>query len=67
MGKITIYFDDELEKQIEEASDSANVSKSRWIVNVVRKHLDEQWPAEVRDAAGSWSDFPALEQLRAGV
>lgn len=67
MGQITIYLDEELEKKVRTASEKEKVSRSRWIADVIRQHLNNEWPAAVREAAGSWADFPALEELRAGV
>ena len=67
MGQITIYLDEELEKKVRTASENGKVSRSRWIADVIRKHLEDEWPAEVREAAGSWTDFPAPEELRSGV
>ncbi|MCA9790961.1 MAG: ribbon-helix-helix protein, CopG family [Candidatus Eremiobacteraeota bacterium] len=66
MGQITIYLDDELEKKLRAASERAKTSRSRWIAEVIRQHLDNEWPAEVREAAGAWGDFPDIDELRAG-
>ncbi|MGE0492240.1 MAG: CopG family transcriptional regulator [Vulcanimicrobiota bacterium] len=67
MGQITIYLDDELEKKLRAASERAKTSRSRWIADVIRQHLDNEWPAEVREAAGSWGDFPESDRLRSGM
>ena len=63
MGQITIYLDDELEKKLRAASERAKTSRSRWIAEVIRQHLDNEWPAEVREAAGAWGDFPTSTSL----
>lgn len=67
MGQITIYLDDELEARIRQAIEHQNVSRSRWIAEVLRRHLEGDWPAEVRESAGSWADFPSLEELRSDL
>lgn len=64
MGQITIYLDDELESRLRAASELQKVSRSRWIADLIRRHLDDAWPAEVRESAGAWTDFPTLEELR---
>lgn len=64
MGQITIYIDDELESQIRAATEHRKISRSRWIADLIRQHLESAWPAEVRESAGSWADFPDLEELR---
>lgn len=67
MGQITIYLDEELESKVRTASELENVSRSRWIADVIRKHLNDEWPAEVRESAGSWSDFPSIEGIRSDL
>ena len=67
MGQVTIYLEDEIEKKMIADAKAMNLSKSKWIANVIREKLVDQWPATVRDLPGSWKDFPALEQIREGV
>lgn len=67
MGQITIYLDEELERKVRAATEHSKVSRSRWIADVIRQHLEDEWPAEIRDAAGTWSDFPEQDELRAGM
>jgi hypothetical protein len=31
---------------------------------VIRERLVNEWPPAVRESAGSWGDFPALEEIR---
>ena len=64
MGQVTIYLDAELEARIASAVADRKISRSRWIAEVIRKHLAQDWPAEVRESAGAWGDFPTLEELR---
>ena len=67
MGQVTIYLDEELEQKVRLASKQGNVSRSRWIADVIRNHLDSEWPTEVRESSGSWFDFPSLEEIRSGI
>lgn len=67
MGQITIYLDEDLDKRVREASRHSKVSRSRWIADVIRQHLKDDWPSVVREAAGSWDDFPDLSELRSGL
>ncbi len=57
MGQVTIFLDDDTEKLMQAAAQSAGVSKSKWIAD---------WPAHVRDLAGAWPDFPLAEEIRDG-
>ena len=40
------------------------LSKSKWIADAIREKLMDEWPANVRELAGSWKGFPTLEELR---
>jgi hypothetical protein len=64
MGQVTIYLDDEIEKKMTANAKAMKLSKSRWIANVIREKLVDEWPPNVRELAGSWQDFPTLEEIR---
>ncbi len=65
MGQITIYLDDESERSLRSAAESAGIPVSRWVANLIREKTSTQWPDSVREMAGAWSDFPDPETLRA--
>lgn len=64
MGQVTIYLEDELEAKMVAAAKARKISKSKWIASVIREKLTNEWPQEVREAPGSWGDFPSLEEIR---
>lgn len=64
MSQITIYIEPKLEKKMSQTIKKSGISKSRWLSNLIRKECDGNWPAEVRNLAGAWSDFPTLEEIR---
>jgi hypothetical protein len=64
MGQVTIYLDEEVEKRMTASAKAMKLSKSKWIANVIREKLVDEWPANVRELAGSWEDFPTLEEIR---
>ena len=64
MGQVTIYLDDEIEKRMTANAKTMKLSKSKWIANVIREKLVDEWPANVRELAGSWEDFPTLLKIR---
>jgi len=65
MGQVTIYLDDETEQKMVANARAMNLSKSKWIASVIREKLVDEWPATVRELAGSWQDFPSLNERRA--
>lgn len=64
MGQVTIYLDEEIEKRMMANAKAMKLSKSKWIANAIREKLVDEWPANVRELAGSWDDFPTLEEIR---
>jgi hypothetical protein len=45
----------------------ANVSKSKWITDVIREKVATEWPLAVRELAGAWADFPNDVEIRSGA
>lgn len=64
MGQVTIYLEDELEARMAAEAKARKLSKSKWIALLIRENLVDEWPPTVREAAGSWDDFPDLEEIR---
>jgi len=64
MGQVTIYLEDEIENKMIKAAESAHLSKSKWIARLIRENVADEWPQSIVEIAGSWSDFPTIEDLR---
>lgn len=64
MGQVTIYIDEETEKRMVASARAAHVSKSRWITDLIRTKVANEWPPSVRELGGAWEDFPSAEELR---
>ena len=64
MVRVTIDLDDEIEKRMTARAKAMKLSISEWIGNAIREKLADEWSARVRELAGSWLDFPTLEELR---
>ncbi len=67
MGQVTIYLDEESERRLKSAAAAAGVPVSRWVAQLVREKTRTEWPADVRELAGAWQDFPDAEELRRSV
>lgn len=65
MGQVTIYLDDEVEKKMVEAAQSAHLSKSKWVASLIKDKLATEWPESVVRLAGAWEDIPLAEEIRA--
>ena len=64
MGQVIIYLEDEIEDKMIKAAESAHLSKSKWIARVIREKVADEWPQSIVELAGSWDDFPTIEDLR---
>ena len=64
MAQVTLYLDDETKERMRRAAKAAGMSQSRWLAELVRQGTVNEWPAEVRELAGAWPDFPEARELR---
>jgi len=67
MAQVTLYLDNETAQRMKKAAQREGVSQSRWLAGLVRDATARDWPAEVRELAGAWADFPELDELRRGT
>jgi hypothetical protein len=67
MSQVTIYLDAKTEARMREAASAAGLSTSRWLAQLIQEKTSDQWPSAVREAAGTWADFPEPEALRSEV
>jgi len=64
VAQVTLYLDEETKRRVRKAARAAGVSQSRWLAELVKRGTASEWPAEVRELAGSWPDFPEAEEMR---
>jgi hypothetical protein len=64
MAQVTIYLDDAAERRVKAAARKAGVSVSRWVADLVEDRTRTDWPAEARELAGAWPDFPDPQEIR---
>ncbi len=64
MAQITIYINHELESRVKEMAKAHNMSISRFISRLLEQNIRDNWRPEVKSLAGSWKDFPTLEEIR---
>lgn len=65
MAQITLYLDDDLAERLQAAAQAADLSRSRWVADLIAAELRDRWPDEVVALAGAWPDLPEAETLRA--
>jgi hypothetical protein len=67
MGQVTIYLDAETEKRMLHSIKKSGVSKSKWIADLIKEKTSQTWPDYISKLAGSWKDFPSIEEIRSGI
>ncbi len=66
MSQVTIYLDEDTEARLRAAAQAEGIPVSRWIARLVQERTRTEWPPQVRELAGAWTDFPELAAQRAG-
>ena len=67
MGQITIYLDSEIEKRLNSVIQNGEISKSRWIADLIKEKVATSWPEIIVALAGAWADLPTAEEIRDGA
>ena len=62
MSQIMLDLDDATQALLEQAAAANGVSKSRWVVEMIRKHVVHEWDRECLALAGRFPDFPLSEE-----
>lgn len=64
MGQVTIYLDNEIEEKMHKITKDMNVSKSKWVAELIKEKISDEWPESVKSLAGTWGDLPSAEKIR---
>jgi hypothetical protein len=64
MPQVTLYLDDETDAKARAAAVAAGVSYSRWVSDLIRAKILDEWPSAVLALAGEVPAFPDLTELR---
>ena len=67
MGQVTIYLEEEVERQMTRAAKAEKLSKSKWVAKLIRSKIANDWPDSIAELAGSWRDLPLAEEQRADL
>lgn len=67
MAQITFELDEGLEQQFYQLLAQEQLSVSNWVKKMIHQHSNTGWSNDVVALAGSWDDFPSLEEIRSPV
>jgi len=63
MSQLAIYIDDQLAERLDKAVKASGQSKSKWVANAIKRSLQDQWPKDFFDLAGSWEDDVEADEI----
>ncbi len=66
MSQITLTLDEEVKAIIYEMANAENIAPDLWLSQFVKVQIKQHqgWSPEVKALAGSWADFPSLNEIR---
>ena len=64
MGQVTIYLEDEIEEKMRAAAEAEHISKSKWVTNLIKQKVADDWPESFVRLSGAWQDLPEAEEIR---
>ena len=66
MSQITLKLDKEVEAIINKMADAENIAPDLWLSQFIERQVKHHqgWSPEVKALAGSWADFPSLDEIR---
>jgi hypothetical protein len=64
MAHVTIYIRNNLESLLKMMASSLNISISKYISTILEQKVQNEWSSNSRKLAGSWDDFPTLQEIR---
>jgi hypothetical protein len=67
MPQLAIYIDDNLSKKLIKAVEASGKSRSKWITDLIKTKLEDEWPEDFFELAGSWEGEETPEEIMADI
>ena len=67
MPQLAIYIDDNLSKKLIKAVEASGKSRSKWIADLIQTKLEDEWPEDFFELAGSWEGEETPEEIMANI
>lgn len=66
MSQITLTLDEEVTAIINKMANAENIAPDLWLSQFIKEQVRQHqgWSSEVKALAGSWSDFPILDEIQ---
>ena len=63
MAQLALYVEDGLMKRLDRAAKAAKMSRSSFVAEALRQHLDERLPESFFEVLGTWDDARGPEKI----
>ena len=67
MPQLAIYIDDKLSKRLNKAIKVSGKSRSKWVADLIEAKLQDEWPEDFFELAGSWEGEETPEEIMATI
>jgi len=67
MPQLAIYIDDKLSKKLNKAIKVSGKSRSKWVADLIEAKLQDEWPEDFFELAGSWEGGETPEEIMATI
>lgn len=67
MPQLAIYVDDNLSKKLNKAIRASGQSRSKWVADLIKSKLEDEWPEGFFELAGSWEGEETPEEIMANI
>ena len=67
MPQLAIYVDDNLSKKLNKVIRASGQSRSKWVTDLIKSKLEDEWPESFFELAGSWEGEETPEEIMANI
>ncbi|MDL1958214.1 MAG: CopG family transcriptional regulator [Deltaproteobacteria bacterium] len=67
MPQLAIYINDKLSKKLNKTIKVSGKSRSKWVTDLIEAKLQDEWPEDFFELAGSWEGEETPEEIMATI
>lgn len=67
MPQLAIYIHDKLSNKLNKAIKVSGKSRSKWVADLIEAKLQDEWPEDFFELAGSWEGEETPEEIMATI
>jgi len=67
MPQLAIYLDEKTAKKLDQVVQATGKSRSKWVADLIKTRLQDNWPEGFFDLAGAWEGPETPEQIMRSI